>query len=79
MKPEQNHPSRLKSAVEPIKGSVFRVRDPKVPNSFVLVDISKDYCSCSLESDPNDIHISRAKEYARLKREMEEKEWRKRF
>lgn len=66
--PERNHPSRLKSTVESLRGSVFRVRDPEVPNSHVLVDVEKEYCSCSLESNPDDRHLKIAKEYSKLKK-----------
>jgi hypothetical protein len=68
LNPKQNPPERLKSTVELLKGSVFRVRDPEVPNSHVLVDVEKEYRSCSLESNPDDKHLKIAKEYSKLKK-----------
>lgn len=67
MKSDQNHPERLSVAVKQIKGSIYRVRSQSNPGRFYLVDVEKDYCSCSLELDPDDRHIRRAKEFLRIK------------
>ena len=67
MNSDKGHPERLSVAVKRVNGNIYRVRSESDPGRFYLVDVAKDYCSCSLESNPDDKHIRKAKEFLRIR------------